>query len=66
MMNHFGSRFLNDDGTWRDLMKQEFYIRYGLFIGTAKTNGTCTSIKFIEKTKLYLTKPFQIMVQEAV
>ena len=23
MMNHFGSRFLNDDGTWRDLMKQK-------------------------------------------
>ena len=23
MMNHFGSRFLNEDGTWRDLMKQK-------------------------------------------
>ena len=23
MMNHFGSRFLNDDGTWKDLMKQK-------------------------------------------
>ena len=23
MMNHFGSRFLNNDGTWRDLMKQK-------------------------------------------
>ncbi len=23
MMNHFGSRFLNDDGTWRDLMNQK-------------------------------------------
>ena len=23
MMNHFGSRFLNEDGTWKDLMKQK-------------------------------------------
>ncbi len=23
MMNHFGTRFLNDDGTWRNLMKQK-------------------------------------------
>ena len=23
MMNHFGSRFLNEDGSWRDLMKQK-------------------------------------------
>jgi pyruvate/2-oxoglutarate/acetoin dehydrogenase E1 component/TPP-dependent pyruvate/acetoin dehydrogenase alpha subunit len=23
MMNHFGTRFLNDDGSWRDLMKQK-------------------------------------------
>ena len=23
MMNHFGSRFLNNDGTWKDLMKQK-------------------------------------------
>ena len=28
MMNHFGSRFLNDDGTWRDLMKQKNYRLY--------------------------------------
>lgn len=23
MMNHFGTRFLNEDGTWKDLMKQK-------------------------------------------
>ncbi len=23
MMNHFGTRFLNDDGSWKDLMKQK-------------------------------------------
>ena len=24
MMNHFGTRFLNDDGSWKDLMSQKF------------------------------------------
>ena len=23
MMNHFGSRFLNEDGSWRNLMEQK-------------------------------------------
>ena len=23
MMNHFGTRFLNDDGSWKDLMSQK-------------------------------------------